>query len=114
MAAPTSSSAPSPATVAAARSPDLPELPTLIEAGVDAPVMPGWLALIGPAGMPEAVVALLNTASRDALADPALLRIMATSNIVPIPGSADDIRKRVVQDGNVWGGFIRAKGLRVE
>ncbi|MFC7739378.1 Bug family tripartite tricarboxylate transporter substrate binding protein, partial [Roseomonas sp. GCM10028921] len=32
------------ATVAAARSPDLPELPTLIEAGVDAPVMPGWLA----------------------------------------------------------------------
>ena len=102
------------AAVAAARSPDLPELPTLIEAGVDAPVMPGWLALIGPAGLPEDVVSLLNAAMRDALADPALLRNMASSNIVPIPGSADDIRARVARDGDVWGQFIRSKALRVE
>lgn len=102
------------AAVAAARSPDLPDLPTLIEAGVDAPVMPGWLALIGPAGMPEPVVSLLNAAVREALADPALVRNMIASNIVPIPGSADDIRGRVTRDGDVWGGFIRAKALRVE
>lgn len=102
------------AAVAAARSPDLPELPTLAEAGVDAPVMPGWLALVGPAGLPGPVVSLLNAAAREALADPALLRNMATSNILPIPGSADDIRARVARDGEIWGGFIRAKGLRVE
>jgi tripartite-type tricarboxylate transporter receptor subunit TctC len=102
------------AAVAAARSPDLPDLPTLIEAGVNAPVMPGWLALIGPAGMPEPVVMALNAAVREALADPAVLRNMAASNIVAIPGSADDIRRRVARDGSIWGGFIRAKNLRVE
>jgi tripartite-type tricarboxylate transporter receptor subunit TctC len=102
------------AAVAAARSPDLPDLPTLIEAGVNAPVMPGWLALIGPAGMPEPVVMALNAAVREALADPAVLRNMAASNIVAIPGSADDIRGRVARDGSIWGGFIRAKNLRVE
>jgi tripartite-type tricarboxylate transporter receptor subunit TctC len=102
------------AAVAAARSPDLPDLPTLTEAGVNAPVMPGWLALVGPAGMPELVVMLLNSAVREALADPAVTRNMVASNIVPIPGSAEDIRGRVARDGDVWGGFIRTKNLRVE
>ncbi|WP_052402670.1 Bug family tripartite tricarboxylate transporter substrate binding protein [Muricoccus aerilatus] len=102
------------AAVAAARSPDLPDLPTLTEAGVNAPVMPGWLALVGPAGMPEPVVMLLNSAVREALADPAVTRNMVASNIVPIPGSAEDIRGRVARDGDVWGGFIRTKNLRVE
>jgi len=102
------------AAVAAARSPDLPDLPTLAEAGVDGPVMPGWLALVGPAGMPEPIVALFNAAVREALTDPALVRNMAASNIVPIPGSADDIRARVSRDGSIWGSFIRAKNLRVE
>lgn len=102
------------AAVAAARSPDLPELPTLVESGVNAPVMPGWLALVGPAGMPEPVVMLLNAAVREALADQAVTRNMVASNIVPIPGSADDIRGRVARDGEVWGGFIRGKNLRVE
>ncbi|MBI0535669.1 tripartite tricarboxylate transporter substrate binding protein [Roseomonas sp. KE2513] len=102
------------AAVAAARSPDLPDLPTLTEAGVNAPVMPGWLALVGPAGMAEPVVMLLNSAVREALADPAVTRNMVASNIVPIPGSAEDIRGRVARDGDVWGGFIRTKNLRVE
>lgn len=102
------------AAVAAARSPDLPDLPTLTEAGVNAPVMPGWLALVGPSGMPEPVVTVLNSAVSEALADPAVTRNMVASNIVPIPGSADDIRGRVARDGDVWGGFIRAKNLRVE
>ncbi|MBP0443582.1 tripartite tricarboxylate transporter substrate binding protein [Roseomonas sp. SSH11] len=102
------------ATVAAARSRDLPDLPTLVEAGVNAPVMPGWLALIGPAGMPESVVTLLNTAVHEAMSDPALMQNMTASNIVPIPGSADDIRRRVARDGEIWGGFIKAKNLRVE
>ncbi|TPG44287.1 tripartite tricarboxylate transporter substrate binding protein [Roseomonas nepalensis] len=102
------------AAVAAARSPDLPDLPTLTEAGVNAPVMPGWLALVGPSGMPEPIVTALNSAVREALADPAVTRNLVASNIVAIPGSADDIRGRVARDGEVWGGFIRAKNLRVE
>ncbi|MFH5927126.1 Bug family tripartite tricarboxylate transporter substrate binding protein [Roseomonas xinghualingensis] len=102
------------ATVAAGRTKALPELPTLAELGVDAPVMPGWLALIGPAGMPESIVATLNEAAREALSDPALLDNMDKQNIFPIPGTADDIRARVKRDGEVWGGFIKAKNLRVE
>jgi len=102
------------ATVAAGRTKALPELPTLTELGVDAPVMPGWLALIGPTGMPEPIVAALNDAAREALSDPALLDNMDKQNIFPIPGTADDISARVKRDGEIWGAFIKAKNLRVE
>ena len=37
--------------LSAARATQLPAVPTLRETGVDVPVMPGWYALIGPAGM---------------------------------------------------------------
>jgi tripartite-type tricarboxylate transporter receptor subunit TctC len=102
------------ATIAAARTTAMPELPTLQEAGIDAPVMPGWLALVGPAGMPEPVVAMLNAAVREALADAPVAANMASQNIFAIPGSAADIRARVARDGEIWGSFIKAKGLRVE
>ena len=102
------------ATIAASRTTALPELPTLRELGVDAPVMPGWLALVGPAGMPEPVVTTLNAAVREALADAPVVANMASQNLFAIPGSAADIRTRVARDGEIWGGFIKAKGLRVE
>src|SRR5688500_14247451 len=54
------------AVVRGERARQLPGVPTLREAGVDAPVMPGWFALVGPAGMPEEPVARLSAAVRAA------------------------------------------------
>jgi tripartite-type tricarboxylate transporter receptor subunit TctC len=50
------------------RSPLLPDVPTLEEAGVKDAQFTQWLALLAPAGTPPAVVARLNTALKDALA----------------------------------------------
>ena len=41
---------------------ELPNVPTLKEAGIDAPLMPSWYALVGPAGMDPKVVTRLRTA----------------------------------------------------
>ena len=43
-----------------ARSPALPEVPTIAEAGVPDYVLLGWFALLGPAGMPRDLVARLH------------------------------------------------------
>jgi tripartite-type tricarboxylate transporter receptor subunit TctC len=50
------------------RSPLLPDVPTLEEAGVKDAQFTQWLALLAPAGTPPAVVARLNAALKDALA----------------------------------------------
>jgi tripartite-type tricarboxylate transporter receptor subunit TctC len=100
------------ALVAEGRLPVLPDLPTQREAGIEAPVVPGWFGLLGPAGVPEEAVARLNAAVRAALVDEAVQRRLAENLLVPIPGSGPDLRARMETDGAVWGEFIRRRGLR--
>jgi tripartite-type tricarboxylate transporter receptor subunit TctC len=60
------------ANLSAARSPAISNVPTSDEAGVPGLYAPGWFALFGPRGMPKEVVAKLNSAMVQALADPKL------------------------------------------
>ena len=92
----------------------LPGVPTQREAGLDAPVMPGWFAVLGPAGMPGAAVDVLNAAFRRALEDASVRRRLEESHLEPLAGTAADIRGRMEADSAVWGDFIRKRGLRVE
>ena len=102
------------AMVAEQRLPVLPDLPTQREAGIDAPIMPGWFGLLGPAGVPDAAVTVLNRAVNTALEDETVRRRLTETVLIPFPGSAQTLRARMDQDSAVWGAFIRARGLRPE
>jgi tripartite-type tricarboxylate transporter receptor subunit TctC len=56
------------AVMAAKRSPELPEVPTLAEAGVSGVEMTTWYGLFGPAGLPSELVARLHAQTAKALA----------------------------------------------
>ena len=75
-----------------ARSPALPDVPTLAEAGgpkgVDALT---WVALMAPAGTPPAVVGEINTAVNDALAMPDVKERFATFGFTISPGAAQQV-----------------------
>jgi tripartite-type tricarboxylate transporter receptor subunit TctC len=58
--------------LAGQRSPAIPDIPTSDEGGVPGLHMPGWFGLFAPKGTPRDVVARLNGAMVQALADPAL------------------------------------------
>src|SRR5204862_5384596 len=58
------------AIASASRSPVIPEVPTLAEAGVKGAEASGWLAILGPAGIPPDIVARLNQEIRAALDAP--------------------------------------------
>lgn len=60
------------ANLAGQRSPALPDIPTSDESGVPGLHMPGWFGLFAPRGTPKDVVAKLNGAMVQALADPAV------------------------------------------
>ncbi|WP_207540862.1 Bug family tripartite tricarboxylate transporter substrate binding protein [Sabulicella rubraurantiaca] len=95
------------------RAPDLPDVPTLREAGLQAPRMPGWYALVGPAGMPEEPVQRLNAALQKALHDATVRQRFRDLYLDPIAGSPATIRESFERDSEVWGGFIRSRGLRL-
>jgi tripartite-type tricarboxylate transporter receptor subunit TctC len=54
------------------RSSVIPEVPTSDEGGVPGLYAPGWFALFAPKGTPREIIARLNAAMVDALADPAV------------------------------------------
>ena len=54
------------------RSPSMPDIPTSAESGVPGLYMSGWFGLFGPKNMPKDVMARLNGALVQALADPSV------------------------------------------
>lgn len=91
---------------------ELPNVPTLKEAGIDVPLMPSWYALVGPTGMDPKIVTRLNTAVQAALADPQIRTKLASLYLYPVVGSADAIKQRAMTESKVWGDFIRKRGIQ--
>ncbi|MFJ5382743.1 Bug family tripartite tricarboxylate transporter substrate binding protein, partial [Cupriavidus sp. CER94] len=91
---------------------ELPNVPTLKEAGIDVPLMPSWYALVGPAGLDPKIVARLNGAVQAALADPQIKARLASLYLFPVVGSADAIKQRASSESKVWGDFIRKRGIQ--
>ena len=74
---------------AAERSPALPEVPTMREAGVDL-VSAAWFGLSGPRGLSAPIVARLATAIEDALRDPRMVARFQDLLGAPPPDSTPD------------------------
>ena len=83
-----------------ARSPLFPDLPTVAEGGAPGFAYEFWWGLVGPAGLPEAIVKRLFDASTKALADPDLRqRLAATGNAINLSRSPADFAAMAIETG---------------
>ena len=80
------------------RIPELPDVPTLAEAGVPDVVGGTWLALMAPAGTPMPIVKKLEGACRQIGASDDFKARMKSLSGTPIGGSADELTAQM-QDG---------------
>ncbi|MDF3883022.1 Bug family tripartite tricarboxylate transporter substrate binding protein [Cupriavidus basilensis] len=71
------------------RNPEIPEVPTLTEAGVPAMPIQSWFGMMGPARMPTAVVQKVNRAVTDSLNDPAVIKRMHMISVEPRTSTPD-------------------------
>jgi tripartite-type tricarboxylate transporter receptor subunit TctC len=99
------------ATTSAARLPELPDVPTMREAGVADFEITSWNGLYGPKGMPDETVATLQWAATEALEDPELKAKFKEIGFdaKPVPPAAFDTRMRNEIDR--WGKVISAAGI---
>ncbi len=72
-----------------ARSPLLPNVPTLAELGVPDAEVFAFQGLLGPAGLPQDVVARLNLALNAALTSPAVVKRFTDFGFEPLLGSPE-------------------------
>ena len=99
------------------RSPAMPHVPTMQEAGVKKVAdveLRFWFGIFGPKGMPDAVKAKLEGALKGVLADQNLRGRLANLDITPEFSPAPALRSRLETEIRSWTTFVDAKGIKPE
>ena len=98
----------------AQRSPYLPELPTVAEAGVPGYETTAWYAMIVPTGTPAEIIARLNTEAARALTLPDVKARLDATGMVPQSSTPEELRGHIHGEIAKWAKVVRALDLRVE
>lgn len=92
----------------------MPDVPTLDEAGVPGYESEIWLGLAAPAGTPTAIIEQINQAVRKAMASADVVTKLQSQGIDVMVSSPDQMRQRGLEDLKRWGDIIRTAGIKVD
>ena len=95
------------------RSPDLPDVPTLDEAGVPGYDATIWLALLAPPGTPRDVVMKINSEVSRVLSTPESKKLMSSAGVDVATGTPEELAKLLQSDLDRWGKVVRETGATV-
>jgi tripartite-type tricarboxylate transporter receptor subunit TctC len=96
------------------RIPDLPNVPTLAEAGVAEVVAGTWFALMAPAGTPMPIVRKLEAASRRIGASDDFKSRLKSLSGTSIGGSADELTAQMKAEVQRWSAVVKAANIKFE
>jgi tripartite-type tricarboxylate transporter receptor subunit TctC len=102
------------AVTGARRSPQLPEVPTVIEAGVPGFEAYVWMGLLAPKGTPPAIVERLNREVLAVLAEDDVKRYMATAGIEIVGSTPAEFGTFFRQEKDLWAKVIRDTGAKID
>lgn len=89
-------------------------IPLITELAPGMPALPGWYALVGPAGMPPDVVGKLALAVSAFLDDEQNKKKLNEQFLFPIPGSSEQIKLRATQESKIWGDLIKTLNITLD
>lgn len=102
------------AVTTAKRIPQLPDVPTMQEAGVPGYEASVWLALLAPAGTPRDIVNKLNTEISRLMATPDTKKALYDAGVEPTPSSPEAMADYMVKEMDRWGKVVKDIGIKVE
>lgn len=102
------------AVLGATRVPQWPLVPTLKQAGLAVPPMPGWYAFAGPAHLDPKIIATFNAALQKVMVEPAVKAKLVELSLPALSGGEAEIRQRAINDQAYWSAFIAKNNIRVE
>jgi tripartite-type tricarboxylate transporter receptor subunit TctC len=99
------------AVAGAKRSPLLPDMPTLTEAGT-AVVATGWYGIVAPKGTPRAIVAKVQAATAKACASPVIRDRLANQGVETVGSTPEEFAAWLAQEWTKWEKVIKAAGIK--
>jgi tripartite-type tricarboxylate transporter receptor subunit TctC len=95
------------ATTGKQRSSVLPDVPTVIEAGVGGYEATIWLGLMAPAGTPKPIIDKLNAAVNDAIKRPDIVKLWKDQGALPLAMSPEEFDKFLRADIVKWSEVVK-------
>ena len=96
------------------RSSAFPDVPTIAEAGVSGYSAPTWTGLIGPAGLPPAVLEKLNAAVNRAIRAPGFIERFSKIGDEPAGGTPKDFADTIARDTAKWKDVVARSGAKLD
>jgi tripartite-type tricarboxylate transporter receptor subunit TctC len=94
------------------RLPQMPDLPTMIEAGFKDFVVTTWNGIVAPAGTPPAIVDRLATEIQRSVKDPAFAGRLAALGFTPVGSDPKAFAAEIKSDIELWGEVVRSAGIQ--
>ena len=101
------------AVTGAKRSPSVPALPTIAEAGVPGFALDQWYSLMAPAGTPKDIVNKLYTEIAKTVAQTDARERLLTLGLDPVGSTPEDFTAYLKTETVKWGKLVREAGIRV-
>jgi tripartite-type tricarboxylate transporter receptor subunit TctC len=96
------------------RSPLLPDVPTMAEAGAPAAEMLTWVGVVGPAGIPANIVKKLNTEINAVLKDPKVVKQLADIASDAAPMTVPQFDKFLKSETDRWRAVIKTNNITAD
>jgi tripartite-type tricarboxylate transporter receptor subunit TctC len=96
------------------RSPHLPQLPTLAEAGVAGVEADAWLGVFAPAGVPDAALARYRELAAKAMAKESVKAEAIRLGMAPNPRIGEDFARFLAADIQRWAEVVRAANVTTD
>ena len=90
----------------------IPDLPTMIEAGVPGFESVLWFGLAAPAGTPKPVIDKLSNAANDALKAEDVAKSLQAQSVARLGGTPQDFRRHMESEQQRWTAVVKGAGLR--
>ncbi len=102
------------AVTSAERWPTLPDVPTMVEAGMPDFVVTSWCAFAVPRGVPRAIIDRVNAGMREAAEDPAMQERFLQTGARALWTTPEDAAARAARERPMWREVVRLSGARLE
>ncbi len=91
-----------------------PDVPTMAEAGFPGYELTQWYAMLAPARTPPDIITILNTAVRNALSDPNVIKRLAHDGGLPAPTTPEGLAEFIRNETASYTKIVEKAGIKAE